>query len=124
EITDAARIDGASETKILTRIVLPLSKAVIAVIGLFYAVSYWNNFFSALLYISDTEKWPLALVLRTFVVNSASIGAGDLGAIGAAPPQTSLQMAILIISIVPIMIFYPFVQRHFASGMLVGAVKG
>jgi multiple sugar transport system permease protein/putative aldouronate transport system permease protein len=64
------------------------------------------------------------LLLRTFVVNSAEISAGDLGAVGAAPPQTSLQMAILVISIVPIMLVYPFLQRHFNSGMLVGAVKG
>lgn len=124
ELTDAARTDGAGELRILLQVVLPLSRAVVAVIGLFYAVAYWNNFFSALLYMSDTSKWPLPLVLRTFVVNSAQISSGDLGAVGAAPPQTSLQMAILVVSIVPIMLVYPFLQRHFNSGMLVGAVKG
>jgi putative aldouronate transport system permease protein len=124
ELTDAARIDGASEVRILLRIVLPLSRAVLAVIGLFYAVSYWNNFFSALLYITDTDKWPLSLMLRTFVVNSATISPGDLGAVASAPPQTSLQMAILVVSIVPIMLVYPFLQRFFSKGILVGAVKG
>ncbi|TDV49686.1 carbohydrate ABC transporter permease [Actinophytocola oryzae] len=124
ELTDAARTDGASEWRILLRVVLPLSKAVVAVIGLFYAVAYWNNFFSALLYITDTEKWPLSLILRTFVVNSAQISTGDLGAVGAAPPQTSLRMAILVISILPILLVYPFLQKYFAKGVLVGAVKG
>jgi putative aldouronate transport system permease protein len=125
EVIDAARIDGAGEWRILLRVVLPLSKAILAVIGLFYAVAYWNSFFSALLYMSDTSKWPLQLVLRTYVVNNATIGVDNSALAGAvAPPQQSLQMAVLVISIVPILLIYPFLQRHFAKGLLLGAVKG
>ncbi|WP_433160505.1 carbohydrate ABC transporter permease [Kribbella sp. CA-247076] len=125
-VVDSARIDGAGDFRIFWSIMLPLSRAVLAVIGLFYAVGYWNAFFSAMLYISDTAKWPLQLVLRTYVVNNTELSSGDLGGAGAdqLPPQESIQMAILVISLVPILIVYPFLQRHFAKGMLTGAVKG
>jgi multiple sugar transport system permease protein/putative aldouronate transport system permease protein len=122
ELTESARIDGAGDLTILRRIVLPLSKAVIAVIGLFYAVGYWNAFFNALLYINDNDKWALQLVLRTYVVNNSQLG-GYAGT-EAIPPQQSLQMAILVISVVPILLVYPFLQRHFTKGVLTGAVKG
>jgi multiple sugar transport system permease protein/putative aldouronate transport system permease protein len=121
ELLDAAKIDGASELTILFRIVLPLSKAVVAVIGLFYAVAYWNNFFSALLYITDNSKYPLSLILRTYVVDNATIGTGDATQV---PPQQSLQMAMLVVSILPILLVYPFLQKHFAKGIMIGAVKG
>ncbi|MFF2184938.1 carbohydrate ABC transporter permease [Streptomyces sp. NPDC058155] len=126
ELIDAARIDGASEPKILTRIVLPLSKASVAVIGLFYAVTYWNAFFNALLYINDAAKWPMQLVLRTYVVNNATLSGGqvDVAAGAPIPPTQSLQAAILVLSIVPIVIVYPFLQRHMNKGVMVGAVKG
>lgn len=124
ELFEAAEIDGASSLTILTRIVLPLSKAVLAVVGLFYAVAYWNAFFNALLYIQSAEKWPMALVLRTYVVNQTTIGGDQLGAIDVVPPQLPLQMAILVIALVPILILYPFLQRHFAKGVMIGAVKG
>jgi putative aldouronate transport system permease protein len=125
EILDSARIDGAGDLTILWRIVLPMSKAVLAVIGLFYAVAYWNSFFSALLYLNDTAKWPLQLVLRTYVVNQSQMGVDQLGTSGAQlPPPEAIQMAILALSIVPILLVYPFVQRHFAKGVLTGAVKG
>jgi putative aldouronate transport system permease protein len=125
EILDSARVDGASEWKMFRHIGLPLSKAVVAVVGLFYGVGYWNSFFSALLYLNDPAKWPLQLVLRTYVVNGVELGSQDLG-IGAesVPPQTTIQMAILMISVVPILCVYPFIQRHFAKGVLTGAVKG
>ncbi|TDC31431.1 carbohydrate ABC transporter permease [Kribbella albertanoniae] len=123
-VLDSARIDGASEWKMFWYIGLPLSKAVVAVVGLFYGVGYWNSFFGALLYLNDSSKWPLQLVLRTYVVNGVEIGAQDLGATEALPPQTSIQMAILMISVVPILCVYPFIQRHFAKGVLTGAVKG
>ncbi|TCO18542.1 multiple sugar transport system permease protein/putative aldouronate transport system permease protein [Kribbella steppae] len=125
-VLDSARVDGAGDFRIFWSIVLPLSRAVLAVIGLFYAVAYWNAFFSAMLYISDTAKWPLQLVLRTYVINNTELSSGDLGGAAAdqLPPQESIQMAILVISLVPILIVYPFLQRHFAKGMLTGAVKG
>jgi putative aldouronate transport system permease protein len=125
ELTESAKIDGAGEFRILREIVTPLSKAVIAVIGLFYAVSYWNSFFSALLYMNSTDKWPLQLVLRTFIVNETPIGTDEISAGTAAlPPQLSIQMAILVLSIIPILLVYPFLQKHFAKGLMIGAVKG
>ena len=125
-VLDSARIDGAGDFRIFWSIVLPLSRAVLAVVGLFYAVGYWNAFFNAMLYISDTAKWPLQLVLRTYVINNTELSSGDLGGAAAdqLPPQESIQMAILVISLVPILIVYPFLQRHFTKGMLTGAVKG
>ncbi len=125
EILDSAKVDGAGELQLFLRIALPLSKPVFAVIGLFYGVGYWNAFFNALLYLSDASKWPLQMVLRTYVVQDTQLGGQDLGIDTASlPPQTSLQMAILVVSIVPVLIVYPFLQRHFAKGMLTGAVKG
>ncbi|MET8824436.1 carbohydrate ABC transporter permease [Streptomyces sp. NPDC004610] len=126
ELIDAARIDGASEMKILLRIVLPLSKASVAVIGLFYAVTYWNAFFNAMLYINDTAKWPMQMVLRTYVVNNAQLSGGqvDVAAGAPIPPVQSLQAAILVLSILPIVVIYPFLQRHMNKGVMVGAVKG
>jgi len=126
ELMDAARIDGAGEWQVFRWIALPLSKAVLAVIGLFYAVGYWNSFFSALLYINDVDKWPLQMVLRTYVVNGTALNSNDLGVTTteALPAQPSIQMAILVLSILPIVIVYPFLQRHFSKGVLTGAVKG
>lgn len=122
ELIDSARIDGASEFTILNKIILPLSRAVIAVVSLFYAVGYWNAFFNAVLYLNDNSKWPLQLVLRTFVVQGQTYQQSLDGSV--PPPQAALQMAILVVSIVPILIVYPFLQKHFAKGMLTGAVKG
>jgi putative aldouronate transport system permease protein len=124
ELFESAAIDGASSLTVLLKIVLPLSKAVLAVIGLFYAVAYWNAFFNAMLYIQSSEKWPMALVLRTYVVNQTTIGGDQVAISEALPPQLSLQMATLVIAIVPILIVYPFLQRHFAKGVMIGAVKG
>lgn len=121
---EAAALDGARPLTTLVRIVLPLSKAVLAVLGLFYAVGYWNAFFNALLYMETNSKWPMALVLRTFVVNQTPVAGDQVGYLDELPPQLSLQMAILMVAIIPILIVYPFLQRHFAKGVLIGAVKG
>ncbi|MGG7462986.1 MULTISPECIES: carbohydrate ABC transporter permease [unclassified Plantibacter] len=123
ELIDSALIDGASEWQIFRRIVLPLSKAIMAVIGLFYAVGFWNSFFSALLYINDQSMWPLQLVLRTFVVNEQPLALTDLPA-DLIPAQPTIQMALLVIALLPIVVVYPFLQKHFAKGVLTGAVKG
>ncbi|GAA2286888.1 carbohydrate ABC transporter permease [Glycomyces scopariae] len=122
ELFDSARIDGAGEFRVLWRIVVPLSKAVIAVVTLFYAVAYWNNWFNAFLYLDDTSKWPLALVLRTYVVESAPLP--QAAGLTEAPPTLAVKMAIVMIAIVPALIIYPFVQKHFKKGVIIGAVKG
>ncbi|MEU8223260.1 carbohydrate ABC transporter permease [Kribbella sp. NPDC048915] len=130
ELIDSARIDGAGEFAILRRVVLPLSKAVVAVVGLFYAVGYWNAFFNALLYINDNTKWPLQMVLRTYIVQQQPLptGAGGVATgvgLGLQPaPGLAIKMAIVVIAIVPVLLVYPFIQRHFQKGVIIGAVKG
>ncbi|WP_084958062.1 carbohydrate ABC transporter permease [Thermoactinospora rubra] len=128
EVTDSARIDGAGEFTILARIVLPMSKGVTAVIGLLYAVGYWNSFFDAVLYLNDSSKWPLQLVLRQYVYQGQSLFAGqsaDTALAGhAMPPNLAIQMSIVVIALLPVLFVYPFVQRHFTKGVIIGAVKG
>ncbi|MFJ6701187.1 MULTISPECIES: carbohydrate ABC transporter permease [unclassified Streptomyces] len=124
ELFDSARIDGASEWQILWRIVLPLSKAVIAVVSLFYAVALWSDFFSAMIYLNDTAKWPIQLVLRQFVLQGESMTQLASNPNQPLPQPQTLQMAITVVATLPILIVYPFVQRFFTKGILVGAVKG
>ncbi|GGQ86547.1 ABC transporter permease [Streptomyces flaveolus] len=122
ELYDAAKVDGAGDLTVLVRVVLPLSKAVLAVISLFYAVTYWNAFFNALLYLNDSDKWPLPMVLRTYVLQGQSLNSVSAGE--ALAPQQAVQMAVLVIAVVPILLVYPFLQRYFTKGVLTGAVKG
>lgn len=124
ELTDSARIDGASDGQVFLRIMLPLSKAVIAVIALFYAVGYWNAFFNALIYIQDTSKWPIQLVLNTYAVQGSPISnIENPNAAGSVTPQ-AIQMAIVVLATLPILCVYPFAQRFFTKGVLTGAIKG
>ncbi|GLY01308.1 MULTISPECIES: carbohydrate ABC transporter permease [Actinoplanes] len=129
ELLDSARIDGAGEFRILTRIVLPLSKAVTAVVGLFYAVGYWNAFFNAILYIDRNDLQPVQRVLQQFILagqspltSGAAVYIPGLGA--SMPPSLAIKMAVVVVTIVPALIIYPFVQRHFTKGVIIGAVKG
>jgi ABC-type glycerol-3-phosphate transport system permease component len=123
ELLDSARIDGANDWDILIKIVIPLSKAAIAVVALFYAVSYWNDFFNALLYLNDSAMSPLQLVLRQYVVQGAPLpSAGDVAE--NAPPLQSIQMAVVVVALLPILCVYPFLQRYFTRGVLAGAIKG
>ncbi|MDE3076088.1 MAG: carbohydrate ABC transporter permease [Chloroflexota bacterium] len=128
ELIDSARMDGAGDVSILIRIVLPLSKAVLAVIALFYAVTtYWNSFFQALLYINDSGKWPLQLVARQYVLQGSPVMgsvAYSTTTAGAPPPTEAIQMAVVIVAIVPILLVYPFLQKYFTTGVLTGAIKG
>lgn len=123
ELYEAARLDGAGELRILFTIALPLSKAVIAVIGLFYAVGYWNDFFRAVLYLDDQGMWPLQTVMRQYVTQGAKL-ADEASAQEAmvTAPQT-FRMAVVVLGTLPILCLYPFVQRFFAKGVLTGAIK-
>jgi putative aldouronate transport system permease protein len=130
DLIESARIDGASDWRILRSIVLPVSKAVTAVIALFYAVGYWNSWFNILLFMpADSQKWPLQMVMYNYVTEGMTMaGSGNtivgqnLGHQQIAP--LSLQMAVVVLTLVPILIAYPFVQRHFTKGVLLGAIKG
>ncbi|PFO06425.1 ABC transporter permease [Bacillus sp. AFS076308] len=126
ELEEAAKIDGCTEVGIFWRIMLPLSKPVLATFALFYAVAIWNDFFSALLYISDNTKWPVQVLLQQIILLSQSqIGdAASMGSSYVEPPDQSLKLAVVVIATLPILIVYPFLQKHFAKGMLLGSVKG
>jgi putative aldouronate transport system permease protein len=125
DLVDSATMDGASELSILTRIMLPLSKGVLAVIGLFYAVAYWNAFFNAILYLNDTAKWPLQLVLRLYVLQGQPMpGTADVVQGTEMPAPQAIEMAVVVIAVVPILLAYPFLQRYFTKGVLTGAIKG
>jgi ABC-type glycerol-3-phosphate transport system permease component len=93
------------------------------VIGLFYAVSYWNAFFHALLYLNDNSQWPLQLIVRMYVLQGSSLSAAGAGDGTPLVPQT-LQMAVVVLAIIPILMVYPFLQRYFTAGVLSGAIKG
>ena len=125
ELIDSARIDGAGTLRTLTSIVLPLSKPALAVVGLFYAVNYWNAFFNALLYLNNSDSWPLQMIVRLYVLQGGfSGGAGSVGGEGLPMATQPSQMAVVIIAVVPIVLVYPFLQRYFTAGVLSGAIKG
>ena len=128
ELIDAARLDGAGDWRILWSVVLPTSRAVTAVIALFYAVGYWNAFFNVMLYMpTDSQKWPLQYVLLTYVNRGVGLPGSVNAGFGSAHAQTaplSLQMAVVVLTLVPLLIVYPFVQKHFRTGVLTGAIKG
>ncbi len=124
ELFEAARMDGAGELSIFIKIVLPLSRAVLAVIGLFYAVSYWNSFFNAMLYLNDSSKWPIQLVLNSYVLQGGSMSSMNNTEMYNLPSSQSVQMAVVVMATVPILIVYPFLQKYFTKGVLTGAIKG
>jgi putative aldouronate transport system permease protein len=125
ELMEAARLDGASDWQVLWQIVLPLSKAVLAVVALFYGVDVWNAFFNAVLYLNDASMWPIQLVLRQYVLQgSAMASALTLDPNQPPPPAQTLQMAIVVVATLPILLVYPFLQRFFTRGVLTGAIKG
>lgn len=128
DLIEAARIDGAGDWRILWSIVLPTSRAVTAVMALFYGVGYWNSFFNVMLYMpTDSEKWPLQYVLLTYVNRGNGMPGSVNSGFGDQFAQTAplaLQMAVVVLTLVPLLIVYPFVQKHFRTGVLTGAIKG
>ena len=125
ELIESARIDGCNDIGVLWRIVLPLSKPVIATFALFYAVAHWNDFFNALIYLSDAKKWPMQVLLRQIVLMATgSLEMGTYDPTYVKPPDQSIKMAIIVVGTLPILMVYPFIQKYFAKGVLIGAVKG
>lgn len=125
ELEESAKIDGANEGQILLQIVLPLCKASLATVGLFYAVGHWNSWFDSMLYMTDRKDWCLQYVLRQII---ASANMSDLVAqsadAAANPPTEMVRMACTVAATVPILCVYPFLQKYFVKGVLVGSVKG
>ncbi|WP_038954163.1 carbohydrate ABC transporter permease [Bacillus halotolerans] len=124
ELEESAKIDGCSEIGVFWRIALPLSKPVIATFALFYAVGIWNDFFHALLYINDSAKWPLQMVLRQVTILSDLTATNGDTMQNTIPPEQGIKLAVIVIATIPILAVYPFLQKHFAKGMLIGSVKG
>ncbi|MCY8932324.1 carbohydrate ABC transporter permease [Bacillus atrophaeus] len=124
ELEESAKIDGCSEIGVFWRIALPLSKPVIATFALFYAVGIWNDFFHALLYINDSAKWPLQMVLRQVTILSDLTAANGDMVQNTVPPEQGIKLAVIVIATIPILAVYPFLQKHFAKGILIGSVKG
>ncbi|MDU2242567.1 MAG: carbohydrate ABC transporter permease [Paenibacillus sp.] len=127
EIEESAIMDGANDLSIFARIILPLSKPVLATFTLFYAVGHWNNYFSGILYLNDATKWPIQVILRQIVVQSDAInalGVANQAMLESPPPPETVQMAAILVATVPILIIYPFLQKHFAKGVMVGSIKG
>lgn len=125
ELEEAAKMDGCTEMGIFLRIILPLSKPVLATFSLFYAVTIWNDYFHALLYISDSAKWPVQVLLQQIIILSqGNLDTVSQGVEYVAPPAQSLKLAVVVVATLPILIVYPFLQKHFAKGMLLGSVKG
>lgn len=124
ELNEAALIDGANDIGIYWRIVMPLSKPALATFGLFYAVGHWNAYFNGLLYLNDPSKWPIQVVLRQIVMVNDQMTLTAEQAMQAVPPPETVQMGAIFLATVPILIVYPFLQKHFAKGVLIGSVKG
>ena len=124
ELEEAAVIDGCSNWGVLGRIVLPISKPVLASISLFYAVWHWNSFFDVVLYISKRTLWPLQTLLRETVLTMSLSELNAQIADANVPPSTPVVAATVMISTIPILVVYPFLQKYFVKGVMIGAVKG
>jgi putative aldouronate transport system permease protein len=123
ELEEAAAVDGLNTYGILLRIVLPLSKAMVATMVLFYAVSFWNSWFTAFLYIDRLARFPVTVYLRNHIAGAT--GAGNMGGTSdAVQSAATLQAVTIVLTVLPILFVYPFIQRYFVSGVMLGAVKG
>ncbi|OUS76692.1 ABC transporter permease [Paenibacillus sp. MY03] len=123
ELIDCARTDGASELRIIWSVVLPLSKPVMATMGLFYAVTHWNSYSQALYFINSRTLYPLQLRLQEIVMNNTMGEAGALIEELSNVSPSGVQMSVIIVSVLPIMLVYPFLQKYFVKGMLIGSIK-
>lgn len=126
ELEEAAYIDGCTDMGIFLRIALPLSKPVIASISLFYGVGYWNDYFNSMIYLRTGEKFPIQIQLRSIILLTSQVSEAimDYYDMNGAPPDKAVKMACTVIATLPILLVYPFVQKYFTKGVMVGAVKG
>lgn len=122
DLKDAARIDGANELQVLWHVILPLSKPILLTIGLFYAVYYWNEFFTPLLYLNDNDLLPLPVLLRNILISASFNEYVEYNAFSSSSIE-SLKAAGVLITMIPMLLVYPWIQRYFTKGTLVGGVK-
>lgn len=124
-LTEAAEVDGAGELRTFLQIVTPLSKPILAVITLFYASGHWNSYMSGMLYLSSREKFPLQLILREMLINEETLGlAATDGGSQTVLYTITLNYAVMLVAILPLLIVFPFVQKFFVKGVMIGAIKG
>lgn len=127
EIEEAAQIDGCNDLCCFFRIIIPLSISSIATFALFFAVGHWNSYFNTMLYITDSRKWTLPVLVKSMVMDSSNTGYGAASALASdtkAVPQDTIKMSAIVLSMLPILVLYPFLQKYFVKGVMVGAVKG
>ena len=127
ELYDAAEIDGASDVRIITSVVVPLSGPIVAVLSLFYAVVHWNRYFDALIFLKSEHLWNLQLVLRNIIMSAARLIGEEQDIGNAMLIQEQIEVmkyAVIVFAAVPIMLLYPFVQRYFIKGIMIGSLKG
>jgi putative aldouronate transport system permease protein len=127
ELLEAAQLDGCNDIQFLFRVVLPLSTPIIAVLGLFYAVNHWNEYFNALIFLSSKDLFPLQLVLRDILISSTIdvTMLKDVTSISARQGMSELlKYALIVIASVPVLVIYPFVQKYFVKGLFIGSIKG
>ena len=125
DLEESARIDGATDITLLFRIYLPLSKAALATLALFYAVDHWNAWFDALMYVDNRRLWTLQMILREIIGNAnvTSLLASTV-MMEDIPPQEVVKFATIVVTTVPILCIYPFLQQYFVKGVMVGSLKG
>lgn len=124
EMEESAMIDGCRDPSILWHIILPLSAPAMATFGLFYAVGHWNAFFGPMMYLHDSKKWPVQVLLRQIVASAEALGSSsDFPDQGFIPQPITVKMAIIVVATTPILLLYPFLQKHFAKGIMVGSLK-
>jgi len=125
ELEESAKIDGCTDIGIFLRIIVPLSKASIATLTLFFAVGHWNTYFNALIYLTDSQKSTLQVYVKTLLVDASTGGAGSTGMVDLLNiPSETVRMATVVLAMLPIMAVYPFVQRYFVKGVMLGSIKG
>ena len=126
DLAEAAEVDGAGPIGIFLLIITPLSKPILAVITLFYAAGHWNGWYEAMIYLKDNNKYPLQLILRSMLINEETMGvmATEAGQSSEVFYTITLNYAVILVAILPLLVIFPFVQKFFVKGVMIGAIKG
>ncbi|WP_407639797.1 carbohydrate ABC transporter permease [Bacillus sinesaloumensis] len=122
-LIESAKIDGCNDFGVLFRIVLPISKPALATVSLFYAVAYWNTYMHAILYINDAAKWPIQVLLRQIVVLASGLSYDSSEFTNIPPPDITIKMAVIVVATIPVLMVYPFLQKYFTKGAMLGSMK-
>ncbi|MDR4887187.1 carbohydrate ABC transporter permease [Fredinandcohnia sp. QZ13] len=122
-LIESAKIDGCNDFGVLFRIVMPISKPALATVSLFYAVAYWNTYMHAILYINDAAKWPIQVLLRQIVVLASGLSYDSSEFTNIPPPDITIKMAVIVVATIPVLMVYPFLQKYFTKGAMLGSMK-